>query len=608
MVTPFSLSRRTRRAFPLAVTSRSLACLLALAPLAAGCGSGTSETSEPVTETAGGAAGEAGAAGKASAGASGKGSSGASGKGSSGASGAGNGQGGAAGMGHGGAGAGGAGQAGQGGASGGGQAQGGAGQSQGGAGTGGGGAGNGQGGAGNGQGGAGQAGAAQGGAGTGGGGEGGAGNGQGGAGNGQGGAGAGGGGEGGQGGAAAGAGGAAPMATKIKHVVLIVQENHTFDVHFGRYCQAPAGSNPSCTEGPACCEAAPDMEPSGSPPSVLDDDLNANHDPDHSRDCEWSEMHGGLMDRYATGAKCSDPRNFAISDEAVIKPYHDYASQYALADRYFQPIVGATASNNMYLAIAKFQFTDNDLAPDTVGKGCGLPMKTTLFEGRTTLGDILLSASQKFHVYAGGYDAMIKSAFCPAAPSDCPFGLPIPPCVYQPDDIPYQYYSQFADNPTFIRDYTDFAKDIANQTLPALSYIKAVQYRNEHPGYKTKLSQGVAFVQETIDAVQSSSYADDTLILLTWDEGGGFFDHITPPGVSPVDDQPYGTRVPMLAIGPFARSNHVSHVELEHSSIVKFIELNFTGQTGQLGGRDTVVHNIGSLLDPAKTGIVIPED
>jgi phospholipase C len=350
------------------------------------------------------------------------------------------------------------------------------------------------------------------------------------------------------------------------------------------------------------------MEPSGVAPSVLDDDLNANHDPDHSKDCEWSEMNGGKMDRYASGAACSDPRNFAISDSSIVKQYHDWAGQYALADRYFQPVVGATATNNMYLAIAKFQFVDNELAPDTIGKGCGLPMKTTLFTDRTTLGDVLLAVSQKFHVYVEGYDAMIQSKLCPAAPPDCPLGLPIPPCVYQPDDIPYQYYAQFADNPTFIRDYTNLAKDLQNGTLPAMSYIKALQYRNEHPGYKTKLSQGVEFVKETVAAVQSSPYADDTLILLTWDEGGGFFDHISPPGVSPIDDQPYGTRIPLLAIGPFARQNQVSHVVMEHSSIVKFIELNFTGQTGQLKGRDTVVHNIGSLLDPAKTGIVIPED
>jgi phospholipase C len=99
--------------------------------------------------------------------------------------------------------------------------------------------------------------------------------------------------------------------------------------------------------------------------------------------------------------------------------------------------------------------------------------------------------------------------------------------------------------------------------------------------------------------------------LLTWDEGGGFFDHVAPPAGVDTDDQgqkvPYGTRVPLLAIGPFARKNTVSHVLMEHSSIVRFLEYNFVGPVGQLGHNDAKVKNIGSLLDPSATGIHVPE-
>jgi phospholipase C len=103
-------------------------------------------------------------------------------------------------------------------------------------------------------------------------------------------------------------------------------------------------------------------------------------------------------------------------------------------------------------------------------------------------------------------------------------------------------------------------------------------------------------------------YKDNTLILLTWDEGGGFFDHVKPPADSTVDMQPYGTRVPMLAIGRFAKKNFVSHVQMEHSSIVKFLEWNFTGSTGQLMGRDATVNNIGSMIDPTQTITKVPEN
>ena len=104
--------------------------------------------------------------------------------------------------------------------------------------------------------------------------------------------------------------------------------------------------------------------------------------------------------------------------------------------------------------------------------------------------------------------------------------------------------------------------------------------------------------------------ASSTLILITWDEGGGFFDHVPPPPSVDVDDQgnpvPYGTRVPLLVLGPFVKPGTISHVTMEHSSIVRFLEYNFLGPVGQLGYNDAKVHNIGSLLDQSTTGVHVP--
>ena len=95
-------------------------------------------------------------------------------------------------------------------------------------------------------------------------------------------------------------------------------------------------------------------------------------------------------------------------------------------------------------------------------------------------------------------------------------------------------------------------------------------------------------------------------MLVTWDEGGGFFDHIAPPGMG-ADNQPYGTRIPLLAIGPFVAPGTISHAQMEHSSIVNFIEWNWPNmQTGQLGGRDGKVANLGSMLDSTTTGVTVP--
>jgi phospholipase C len=84
---------------------------------------------------------------------------------------------------------------------------------------------------------------------------------------------------------------------------------------------------------------------------------------------------------------------------------------------------------------------------------------------------------------------------------------------------------------------------------------------------------------------------------------------VAPPATSTIDNQPYGMRLPFLAVGPLARANYVSHVQMEHASLIKFIEWNWLGQTtGQLGTRDTVVNNLGSVLDPTATGVAVPEN
>jgi phospholipase C len=417
------------------------------------------------------------------------------------------------------------------------------------------------------------------------------------------------------------------LGSNIEHVVLIVQENHTFDSYFGRYCQAPSGSNPTCTAGSTCCERAPDLDPSGAAPTVLDDTTNFAADHDHEQACELQEIDNGKMDRFVTGGtgadtclgsgpSCSSATNWALAMSPTVGPYWSLAQQSALADRYFQPLAGGSSSNDMFFAVAQYQFTDNDQRPKAIGSSYGCPQgycetgTPTSYPGRSTIADLLLAAGKTFAVYADGYrDAVAAAPSCESVPSDCPYSSITHPvaaqaCKYDASDIPFTYYAQFADGP-YIKDYRDLATDLSAGALPSFAYVKARSFHNEHPNVST-ITDGVTFVTQTIAAIEQSAFAATTLVLLTWDEGGGFFDHVAPPPAG-VDGQPYGTRVPLLAIGPFARTDTVSHVQLEHSSVVKFLEYNFIGPTGQLNARDAVVNNLGSLLDPAKTGIAIPD-
>ncbi|HEX3342923.1 MAG TPA: alkaline phosphatase family protein, partial [Polyangiaceae bacterium] len=390
-------------------------------------------------------------------------------------------------------------------------------------------------------------------------------------------------------------GGDAPATAKVEHLVVIVQENQTFDSYFGRWCTGATNSMPTCTQGPSCCEAGPGLDPgSTTTPATLNDAFNAARDPNHAQACELSEIDGGKMDGFVTSSLCGSALNFAYADTTV-QSYWSLAAKSALADHYFQPVAGQSTSNDMYLARARFVLLDNQYEPQAIGASCSLTAATMQYTD-TTIADLLVQAGVTWSWYGTGYDAMKQAqasgGTCPPAPADCPFGQPTYPCVYDPSDDPFAYYPNFVDKPAYFKDYTQLATDLSGGNLPAVSYVKAIGYDSEHPGYGDTVSAGVAFVGSTIAAIEASSYAPSTLILVTWDEGGGHFDHVTPPPVSTVDNQPYGTRVPLLAVGPLAGVGVVSHVTMEHSSIVKFIEYNWLGgKTGQLQGRDAVVAN-----------------
>jgi phospholipase C len=393
--------------------------------------------------------------------------------------------------------------------------------------------------------------------------------------------------------------------SRVRHLVVVVQENHSFDNHFGRYCQAQAGSAPTCTDGPGCCERGPDTEPSGASPVNMDDAAHGRHDPPHSRACAIEAINGGKMDRFITGA-CGDPGNFAYADPQIIQPYWTLASTSALADRYFHPVVGASAANDIYLQYARWMFDDNQFAPDAVGHECSFIAQQMDFTA-PSLAELLTDKGVSWAWYAEGYQTMKDARAqgrCPDAPDACQFGVSTYPCVYDPADIPMQYHPRFRDDPKYFRDYAQLLDDLETGKLPQVVFVKAIGYKSEHPGLFTKLSPGVQFVIDLVQRVQVSEYGGDTLMLITYDEGGGYFDHVTPPADGS-DGQPYGVRVPMLAVGPFARKNHVSHVTMEHSSIVKFVEWNWLGATGQLGARDVDVANLGSLLDQQ---LNVPED
>lgn len=140
--------------------------------------------------------------------------------------------------------------------------------------------------------------------------------------------------------------------TRVKHVVVLVQENHSFDSYFGMYCKGRSGSNPTCTTGPKCCESVSSVDAaSGVARTVLNDDQNLAFNPAHSLVCESAEMNNRRMDLFVHGVQnCSNEMNLASADGLTAKLHWELARRYAMSDRYFQSASGVNCENDMYLA------------------------------------------------------------------------------------------------------------------------------------------------------------------------------------------------------------------------------------------------------------------
>jgi phospholipase C len=153
-----------------------------------------------------------------------------------------------------------------------------------------------------------------------------------------------------------------------------------------------------------------------------------------------------------------------------------------------------------------------------------------------------------------------------------------------------------------IQDLRDFYAAAANGTLPSVVWIAPAASYSEHP--PALVSRGQAYVTGLINALMRSPDWKSTAIFLSWDDWGGFYDHVVPPHV---DENGYGLRVPGIVIGPYVRRGFIDHQTLSHDAYIKFIEDDFLGgaridpQTdGRPDQRPTVRENVPILGDLRK--------
>jgi phospholipase C len=343
-----------------------------------------------------------------------------------------------------------------------------------------------------------------------------------------------------------------PATTPIQHVVFLMQENRSFDQMFGRFPGA---------------DGATFGWDHGVRRPLLHDGSQLIPDLPHCWQCAVASFAGGRLDGFD---QSEDADRYAYTqylrqDEPN---YWAWAERYTLADRFFSSERGPSYANHLFMISGQSAGAhDNPERPSSLHSltwGCDSPpeekVRTVTAEGQVdwvhpcfeipTLADRLSHRGVSWSYYAAtsnqrGY---IWSAY---------------------SSIRHVFYgSQWQDH---VKPVQDLLRDIRSQGLTdAVTWITPRFEFSDHPG--ANFCYGENWATKVIDAVMRSPQWDSTAIFLTWDEWGGFYDHVTPPTV---DRFGLGFRVPLLVLSPYAKSGAIDHHVGSFDSVSRFIEENW---------------------------------
>jgi phospholipase C len=386
---------------------------------------------------------------------------------------------------------------------------------------------------------------------------------------------------------------------KIKHVVVIMQENRSFDEYFGTYPGAdgiPPGVCVPVTASGGC------MAPYHNPA-----DLNTGGP--HNLSNATADINGGQMNGFVTQALRATPnckvRNdpncgpggqkktdvMGWHDAREIPNYWDYAHDFVLQDHMFEPNASWSLPEHLFQvsewsALCKVPGLPAScvnrpqapaLPPDFVA--AGRPPNPTPDYAWTDLTYLLHrnQVSWGYYVVNGGEPDCEDDATISCIPKQ---QNATTPGIWNP--LPF-FDTVKADNQLGnVQSVANFYQAANNGNLPAVSWVVPSWAVSEHP--PGLISAGQSYVTSLVNAVMRSRDWDSTAIFLSWDDWGGFYDHVQPPRV---DQNGYGLRVPGLVISPYAKQGFIDHQTLSFDAYVKFIEDDFLG---------------GARLDPKTDG------
>jgi phospholipase C len=388
-------------------------------------------------------------------------------------------------------------------------------------------------------------------------------------------------------GASGAAGAPAPLQGihKIQHVVMIMQENRSFDSYFGTYPGAngiPAGV---CVPDPLHGGCVAPFHDSG----------DKNKGGPHGAANAANDINNGKMDGFVgqaeRGLKCTtahpncSPCTETSAGECVdAMGYHDareipnywtYAENYVLQDAMFESAASWSLPEHLFMVSAWSASCPNgDPDPMDCANSLEQPGEYPLSPGTTfAWTDITYllhraGISWRYYVFEGGEpdcedDEAMTCTYVHQSWNT--------PGIWNPlaDFIDVQEDSQTGNIQSITKLY-DALHEKKACGMPNVTWVTPNEAVSEHP--RAPISLGQAYVTTLINAIMRSPCWGSTAIFLSWDDWGGFYDHVVPPNI---DENGYGPRVPGLVISPYAKAGYIDHQQLSHDAYLKFIENDF---------------------------------
>jgi phospholipase C len=381
---------------------------------------------------------------------------------------------------------------------------------------------------------------------------------------------------------------------KIRHVIIIMQENRSFDSYFGTY--PGADGIPGLAGNPGTLPCVPDPVYGGCQHPFRDrQDLNLGGP--HARWNALGDINGGLMngfirERLLARKSCRQFDNPECSLQAGrtdvmgyhtgadIPNYWTYAHDFVLQDHMFESDATWSLPSHLYMVSgwsAHCAIPNDAMSCTNQDQNPGLPPDFARHQGvinpkppNYAWTDI----TWLLHKYGVSWRYYVFSGAQPDCEQDSQLACgPVLQSAHTPgiwNVLPYfttVHQDQQLGN---VQSLSNFFRAARTGTLPAVSWITPNAKVSEHP--PGLISMGQTYVTGLINAVMKSPDWKSTAIFLTWDDWGGFYDHVVPPHV---DQNGYGLRVPGLVISPYARKGYIDHQTLSFDAYLKFIENDF---------------------------------